>query len=56
MEVKREWKINRNGELWTDRFRHLDKALVKLEEYQKEEPYACFELFEMTEEEISAYK
>lgn len=51
-----EWKITRNGELWTDRFTTIEDAISDLIDYKTEDPIAKFELSQMTEDEIKAYQ
>ena len=50
-----EWKVLRNGKLWTDRFDSEDLAYEYVLECQSEGDEGIFTVEEMTENEINEY-
>ena len=55
--MDREWKVLRNGKLWTDRFSSENSAYAHILELecQNEGEDGEFTVEEMTEDEINAY-
>lgn len=51
-----EWKVLRNGKLWSDRFGSEELAQCHVEEQIEQGVAGDFEVAEMTKEEILAYE
>lgn len=51
-----EWKVLRNGRLWTDRFDSEDLAYAHIDECKRDGTEGDYEVKEMTKDDLDRYK
>lgn len=53
--MNREWKVSRNGKLYTDRFDSEDEAYEYIAQLEEKQIYGDYTVEEMTQDEIDEY-